>query len=179
MNRFPGDTDEELEQVRQLALEFGAAGAAISEGFAHGGAGAEQLAHAVALATEETAGFKPVYELDQPIEAKINAIACRVYGADGVDLSPVARQKIARLTALGLDGLPICMAKTHLSLSDDPAKLNAPTGFRITVRDLRPYTGAGWLLALCGDMQTMPGLGAHPAAFDIDLDAGGRAVGLF
>ncbi len=179
MNRFPADTDEELETVKRLALELGAHGAEISEGFARGGAGAEALARAVALAAEDETQFAPVYELDSPIEAKIETIARRIYGADGVDFTPLARQRIERLTAAGLGGLPICMAKTHLSLSDDPAKLNAPTGFRITVRDLRPYTGAGWLLALCGDMQTMPGLGAHPAAFDIDIDADGRTVGLF
>jgi formate--tetrahydrofolate ligase len=179
VNRFPTDTDEELESVKRLALELGAHGAEISEGFAKGGAGAEALARAVALAAEHDTRFAPVYELDSPIEAKIEMIARRIYGADGADFTPLARQRIERLTAAGVGGLPICMAKTHLSLSDDPAKLNAPTGFRITVRDIRPYTGAGWLLALCGDMQTMPGLGAHPAAFDIDIDADGRTVGLF
>ncbi len=179
VNRFPSDSDDELATVRRLAQELGAHGAEISEGFARGGAGAEALARAVELATEEATAFAPVYELDRPIEEKIEAIARRIYGADGVDFTPLARQRVERLTAAGLGGLPICMAKTHLSLSDDPAKLNAPTGFRITVRDLRPYTGAGWLLALCGDMQTMPGLGPHPAAFDIDIDADGRTVGLF
>ena len=179
VNRFPTDTDAELEHVRRLALELGAHGAAVSEGFERGGAGAEELAAAVDLAAEAGTSFKPVYGLDEPIERKIEAIARRVYGADGVDFLPAAQRTIERLTALGLDGLPICMAKTHLSLSDNPALLNAPVGFRITVRDLRPYTGAGWLLALCGDMQTMPGLGPRPAAFDIDLDADGRIVGLF
>ena len=179
VNRFPGDTDEELETVKRLALELGAHGAEISEGFARGGEGAEALARAVALAAEDETQFAPVYELDSPIEAKIETIARRIYGADGADFTPQARQRIERLTAAGLGGLPICMAKTHLSLSDDPAKLNAPEGFRITVRDLRPYTGAGWLLALCGEMQTMPGLGPHPAAFEIDIDADGRTVGLF
>ena len=179
VNRFPTDTDAELEHVRRLALELGAHGAAVSEGFERGGAGAEELAAAVDLAAEAGTSFKPVYGLDEPIERKIETIARRVYGADGVDFLPAAQRTIERLTALGLDGLPICMAKTHLSLSDNPALLNAPVGFRITVRDLRPYTGAGWLLVLCGDMQTMPGLGPRPAAFDIDLDADGRIVGLF
>ncbi len=179
VNRFPTDTDDELATVRRLALELGAHGAEISEGFASGGAGAEALARAVELASEEATAFAPVYDLDLPIDAKIEAIARRIYGADGADFTAVARRRIDQLTAAGLGGLPICMAKTHLSLSDDPAKLNAPTGFRITVRDLRPYTGAGWLLALCGDMQTMPGLGSHPAAFEIDIDADGRTVGLF
>ena len=179
VNRFPTDSDEDVETVRQLALSLGAHGAAVCDGFERGGAGAEELAEAVAAAVEEEHTFRPVYELDEPIAAKIKAIACRVYGADGVDFLPAAQRKLEELTALGLGGLPICMAKTHLSLSDDPAKLNAPTGFRVTVRDIRPYTGAGWLLALCGDMQTMPGLGAKPAAFAIDVDADGRTVGLF
>ena len=179
VNRFPTDTDAELEHVRRLALELGAHGAAVSEGFERGGAGAEELAAAVDLAAEAGTSFRPVYGLDEPIERKIETIARRVYGADGVDFLPAAQRTIERLTELGLDGLPICMAKTHLSLSDDPALLNAPVGFRITVRGLRPYTGAGWLLVLCGDMQTMPGLGPRPAAFDIDLDADGRIVGLF
>jgi formate--tetrahydrofolate ligase len=179
VNRFPADTDDELETVRRLALELGAHGAEISEGFSSGGAGAEALAQAVALAAEAGTQFAPVYELGSPIEAKIETIARRVYGADGADFTPLARARIERLTAAGLGDLPICMAKTHLSLSDDAAKLNAPTGFRITVRDLRAYTGAGWLLALCGDMQTMPGLGPHPSAFEIDIDADGRTVGLF
>jgi formate--tetrahydrofolate ligase len=179
VNRFPGDTDEELETVKRLALGLGAHGAEISEGFERGGEGAEALARAVALAAEDETHFAPVYELDSTIETKIETIARRIYGADGADFTPQARQRIERLTAAGLGGLPICMAKTHLSLSDDQAKLNAPEGFRITVRDLRPYTGAGWLLALCGEMQTMPGLGPHPAAFEIDIDANGRTVGLF
>jgi formate--tetrahydrofolate ligase len=179
VNRFPADTDEELETVRRLALQLGAHGAEISDGFRTGGAGAEALARAVALAADDEAHFAPVYELDSPIETKIETIARRIYGADGAEFTPLARRRIERLTAAGLGGLPICMAKTHLSLSDDAAKLNAPSGFRITVRDLRPYTGAGWLLALCGDMQTMPGLGPRPAAFDIDIDADGRTVGLF
>jgi formate--tetrahydrofolate ligase len=179
VNRFPGDSDEDVETVRQLALSLGAHGASVCEGFERGGAGAEELAEALAEAVEEEHGFKPVYELNEPIDRKIEAIARRVYGADGVDFLPVARRKLDELTRLGLDHLPICMAKTHLSLSDDPSKLNAPTGFRITVRDVRPYTGAGWLLALCGDMQTMPGLGANPAAFAIDVDGEGRTVGLF
>ena len=179
VNRFPGDSDEDIETVRHLALSLGAHGAAVCEGFEHGGAGAEHLAEAVVAAVEKEQRFSPVYELDETIAAKIRAIATRVYGAEGVDFLPAAQRKLEELTELGLGGLPICMAKTHLSLSDDPAKLNAPTGFRITVRDIRPYTGAGWLLALCGDMQTMPGLGAKPAAFGIDVDAGGKTVGLF
>ena len=110
---------------------------------------------------------------------KIEAIATRVYGADGVFYTRVARERIDQFTKAGLDRLPICMAKTHLSLSDDVALTNAPTGFTVTVRDLRPYTGAGWIVALCGEMQTMPGLGRTPAAINVDLDEAGRIVGLF
>ena len=122
---------------------------------------------------------KQLYPLEVTIEAKIEAIAQRVYGADGISLLPAAQEKIKQFAAAGFDRLPICMAKTHLSLSHDATLANAPTGFTVTVRDIRAYTGAGWLVALCGDMQTMPGLGKHPAAFDIDLGPDGRTVGLF
>ncbi len=117
--------------------------------------------------------------LDAPIEEKIRLIATRVYGADGVELLPAAKKKAADWAGSDLARLPICMAKTHLSLSHDPALKNAPTGFTVTVRDLRPYTGAGWIVALCGDMMTMPGLGKTPAAFAIDIDESGETVGLF
>ena len=103
----------------------------------------------------------------------------QVYRADGAVFLQTAKDKIGRYTRDGLDRLPICMAKTHLSLSHDPALVNAPTGFEVTVRDIRAYTGAGWLVALCGTMQTMPGLGASPAAFNVDIDEDGRTVGLF
>jgi formyltetrahydrofolate synthetase len=179
VNRRPGDTDAEVDLVKRLALEHGAFAAATSSAYERGGEGAVELAEAVADAVEQPSSFAPVYPLDAPIADKIEAIARRVYGADGIFLLKTARDKIARFSAQGLDTLPICMAKTHLSLSHDAALLNAPTGFTVTVRDVRPYTGAGWLLALLGDMQTMPGLGEHPAAFDIDIDERGRTVGLF
>ena len=124
-----------------------------------------------------SSGF--AYESDAPIAEKIRAIATDVYGADGVFLLKTAKDKAAAFEASGLGDLPICMAKTHLSLSHDATLLNAPTGFTVTVRDLRPYTGAGWIVALCGDMQTMPGLGKTPAAHAIDIDADGNTVGLF
>jgi len=179
VNRFPDDREEELEAVRRLALEYGAHAAEPSEGFERGGDGATALAEAVADAAEQPNAFRHTYELDEPIDAKIEAIARKVYGADGTVFLQTARDKIARFTADGLDALPICMAKTHLSLSHDPQLANAPTGFDVTVRDLRAYTGAGWLVALCGTMQTMPGLGVSPAALGIDLDEEGRTVGLF
>lgn len=179
VNRFPEDTDDEVAIVRRLALEAGARGAEVNEGFERGGAGAAALAEAVADAAAAPTDFRPVYELDDSIESKIEKIAMRVYGADGVVFLPAARGAIRRFGEQGYDHLPVCMAKTHLSLSHDPALLNAPSGFTVTVRDIRAYTGAGWLVALCGDMMTMPGLGATPAAVNVDIDDHGQTVGLF
>jgi formate--tetrahydrofolate ligase len=179
VNRFPSDSDEDLELVRKLALENGAYAAEINEGFERGGEGATALAEAVVHAAEQPSDFDFTYALDAPIEEKIRLIATKVYGADGVNLLPAAKQKAAAFEQSGLGELPICMAKTHLSLSHDPTLRNAPTGFTVPIRDLRPYTGAGWIVALCGDMMTMPGLGKTPAAFAIDVDENGETVGLF
>jgi formate--tetrahydrofolate ligase len=179
VNRFPGDTDEEVELVRRLALEHGAHAAELNEAFERGGEGAAALAEAVVDAADHPNAFEFTYPIEAPIEAKIEAIATRVYGAGSVVFLQTAKDKIRQFAAGGLGRLPICMAKTHLSLSHDPALANAPTGFELTVRDVRAYTGAGWLVALCGTMQTMPGLGATPAAFNVDIDADGRTVGLF
>jgi formate--tetrahydrofolate ligase len=179
VNRFPADTDEEIEQVREIAVANGAFAAEANEAVVRGGEGAAELAEAVVAATEEPSDFAPVYPLDETIERKIEAIATRVYGADGILLQPAARQKIEEFNRVGFDKLPICMAKTHLSLSHDPSLANAPTGFTVTVRDIRAYTGAGWLVALCGDMQTMPGYGRTPAAHSVDIDDEGRTIGLF
>jgi formyltetrahydrofolate synthetase len=179
VNRFPADTDEEIEQIRRIALANGAFAAEANEAVVRGGEGAAALAEAVIAATEQPSTFAPVYPLDDSIERKIEAIATRVYGADGILLQPAARKKIEEYERVGFDKLPICMAKTHLSLSHDPTLANAPTGFTVTVRDIRAYTGAGWLVALCGDMQTMPGYGKTPAAMNVDIDDEGRTVGLF
>jgi formyltetrahydrofolate synthetase len=179
INRFPGDTDDEVACVRRLALELGAHSAAVNSAFEDGGEGARELAEAVVDAAETPNAFEPMYELDAPIVAKIEAIAKRIYGADGIFLLPAAQNDVKRFTEQGLGTVPICMAKTHLSLSHDPALTNAPTGFTVPVRAVRAYTGAGWLVALCGDMQTMPGLSASPAAFNVDIDENGRTVGLF
>jgi formate--tetrahydrofolate ligase len=179
VNRFPGDTDEELELVRTLALEHGAHAAELNEAFERGGEGATALAEAVVDAAEQPNEFDFVYPLEASIEEKIEAVCTRVYGADGVEFLPAAREKIRVFTEQGYDRLPVCMAKTHLSLSHDPSLLNAPTGFRPTIRDIRAYTGSGWLVPLLGDMQTMPGLGVKPAAFDVDIDENGKTVGLF
>ena len=179
INRFPGDPDEEVDAVRRLALEGGAHAAELNEAFERGGEGASELAEALVDAAEQDSSFAPIYPLEAPIDAKIEAVCKRVYGAEGVFFLPAAQEKIKTFTENGFDNLPICMAKTHLSLSHDPSLLNAPTGFTVTVRDIRAYTGAGWLVPLLGDMQTMPGLGATPAAFDVDIDENGRTIGLF
>jgi formate--tetrahydrofolate ligase len=179
VNRFPDDTDEEIETVRKLALEYGAHAAEVNDGFERGGEGATELAEAVVDATSEPAPFAPIYELEQPIADKIEAICKRVYGAEDVVFLPAAEEKLELFPEVGFDQLPICMAKTHLSLSHDPSLLNAPTGFTVTVRDIRAFTGAGWLVPLLGDMQTMPGLGVTPAAINVDIDDNGRTVGLF
>ena len=179
VNRRPEDTDEEVELVKRLAGEGGAFAAAVSEGFAEGGKGVAELAEAVVAAADQPNQFRLLYEDGESIKAKIETVARRVYGASEVVYYMEAEKKIAQFAAEGLSGLPVCMAKTPLSLSADPELLGAPTGFQLPVRDLRAYTGAGWLVPLCGAIQQMPGLGRTPAAFDVDVDAEGRTVGLF
>jgi formate--tetrahydrofolate ligase len=179
VNRRPEDTDEECELVKRMALESGAFAAEINDAFARGGEGAAALAEAVVAASEQPNEFEPLYGLDEPIATKIETIATRVYGASGVSFQPAALEKMKRYTETGLGELPICMAKTHLSLSHDPLLVNAPEGFTVPVRDLRAYTGAGWIVALCGDMMTMPGLSVTPALQNVDIDASGTTVGLF
>jgi formyltetrahydrofolate synthetase len=179
INRFPDDTKDEIQLVQRLALQQGAYAAEINDGFEHGGKGAAQLAEAVVAAADQPSNFNHLYPLDAPIEQKIETIAKRVYGADGITLLKPAHDKIAQLNQAGHNTLPICMAKTHLSLSNDPTLKNAPTGITVTIRHLRHYTGAGWIVALCGDMQTMPGYGKTPAAINVDIDTEGRTVGLF
>ena len=179
VNKFPTDTQDELELARKLALEHGAYAAEINTAFEDGGKGATALAEAVIGAADQPSAFEFTYPADAPIEEKVRLIATKVYGADGAELLPAAKARAPELERQGLGTLPICMAKTHLSLSHDPALKNAPTGFTVPVRDLRPYTGAGWIVALCGDMMTMPGLGKVPAAHAIDIDGDGQTVGLF
>jgi formate--tetrahydrofolate ligase len=179
VNRRPGDTDEEVELVRELALEGGALAAEVNDGFTRGGEGAAALAEAVADACERPSDFTLTYQADDSIEAKIQKVATKVYGAADVVFYLDAQRKIRQYQDDGLGRLPICMAKTHLSLSADPALLNAPENFTLPVRDLRAYTGAGWLVPLCGDIQQMPGLGKTPAALNVDIDADGKTVGLF
>jgi formate--tetrahydrofolate ligase len=179
VNRRPGDADEEVELVRTMAMEHGAFAAEVNDGFAAGGPGAADLAQAVVDACEAPSAFRSLYPDDASIVEKIEAIATRIYGASGIYLYADAERKIAQYHADGLDALPICMAKTHLSLSADAALLNAPENFTLPVRDMRAYTGAGWLVPLCGDIQQMPGLGTAPAALNVDIDETGRTVGLF
>ncbi len=176
VNAFEDDDLVDLHRVRELALESGAQWAEVSDGFRQGGAGTLALAEAVLEAAARPQRPRCFYALDAPIEQKLARIAVRAYGADGVELSAEAKRDVAALTAEGLDRLPVCMAKTPLSLSHDPALKNAPTGFVLPIRGLRAYTGAGWLVALCGDVMTMPGLPADPSAAHIDIDNDGRTV---
>jgi formate--tetrahydrofolate ligase len=179
INLFPTDTEAEVELVRQRSLAAGADGAYVSEVWAKGGAGAEELARAVLKAAERPTQFRFLYELDRPIKDKIETIATRIYGADGVDYLPAAEQQIKKYTDLGYANLPICMAKTHLSLSHDPALKGRPRGFRVPIRDVRASMGAGFLYPLVGEMRTMPGLPSEPNTWKIDLDDDGNVVGLF
>jgi formyltetrahydrofolate synthetase len=181
INTFATDTLAEMELIRKTAIQEGGAEAAlICRHWELGGAGALELAQAVIKASQKPSQFKFLYPLDLPIKAKIEIIAGEIYGADGVDYSPEAEERIAAYTRLGFDQLPICMAKTHLSLSHDANLKGVPKGFRIPVRDVRASVGAGFLYPLLGKMSTMPGLPTRPAFFDVDLDLEtGRVVGLF
>ena len=180
VNRFSTDTLAELETVRQAALEFGAFDAVVSNHWELGGEGAVELAKAVMRAAEQPVDFRFLYDLDMPIKEKIETICREVYGADGVDYSPLAEERIAEYTRLGDDNLPICMAKTHLSISHDPALKGAPRGFRVPIRDIRASVGAGFLYPLVGKMRTMPGLPTRPAFMNVDIDLeSGKVVGLF
>ena len=180
VNRFPTDTPAELELVRKIALGHpGVADAVVADHFSQGGAGAIALAEAVVKASEKPADFKFLYPLDVPLKQKIETIAREVYGADGVDYSELAEVRIAEYTRMGYDKLPICMAKTHLSLSHDPELKGVPKGFRIPIRDVSASVGAGFVYPLLGTMSTMPGLPTRPAYYDIDIDfETGRILGL-
>jgi formate--tetrahydrofolate ligase len=178
VNRHPGDTTAEVHTVRRLAIEAGALAAAVNDGYELGGDGAVGLAESVVAASESARPLRLLYEDGEPLARKIEAVATRAYGAAGIELSPAAERQAARLEAEGSGGLPVCIAKTHLSLSHDPTLANAPKGFTLPVRELRAYTGAGWVVALCGEMQTMPGLPADPAASRIEVDDRGRVLGL-
>ena len=179
VNNFPTDTEKEIDALRELAGGAGAETVVVNRAFGEGGAGAVELAEAVVEACEQPSSFHLLTPDGTPIRDQIEAIATRVYGADGVDYLPQAEKDIARMDQLGFGTFPVCMAKTHLSLSHDPSLLNRPTGFRLPVRGVVPSAGAGFVVVLCGDMQRMPGLGRTPAFTKVDLDADGRIVGLF
>ena len=179
INKFTTDTDKEIELIRDIALKAGAEDAVLSDVWAKGGAGGAELAEAVVKACEKPSDFKFLYPLDASIKEKIETIATKVYGADGVDYLPEAEKQIKRFTELGFDKLPICMAKTHLSLSHDPKLKGAPTGFTVPVREVRASVGAGFLYPLLGTMRTMPGLPSVPAGAHVDIDENGNVVGLF
>jgi formyltetrahydrofolate synthetase len=180
VNRFLTDSPAELELIRKAAIEEGGAqDAVICDHWEKGGEGAVDLAHAVVKAAEQPAHFKFLYPLEWTIKQKIEIIAKEVYGADGVDYLPEAEERIADYTRLGFDKLPICMAKTHLSLSHDAALKGVPTGFRIPIRDVRASVGAGFLYPLLGTMSTMPGLPTRPIFMEIDIETDtGKIIGL-
>lgn len=179
INHFTNDTEKEVELVRLRAQAAGADEVALSEVWAKGGEGGRELAEAVVRACELPSNFKLLYPDDYSIKQKIETIATEIYGADGVDYAPAAEAKVKLYTEMGLSHLPICMAKTHLSLSHDPTKKGRPKGYRLPVRDIRASVGAGFLYPICGDMRTMPGLPSHPAGMDIDIDENGVVSGLF
>src|SRR5690606_29971604 len=179
INPFEGDHAEEIEAIKRIALEAGALGAVEARHFQKGGEGAVELAAMVVEAANQPNEFHHLYDLDLPIKAKIETIATKIYGADGADYEPAADKQIRDYEANGFGNLPICMAKTHLSLSHDPALKGAPRGFRLPVREVRASVGAGFIYPICGDMMTMPGLSEHPAAEGVDIDENGNIVGLF
>jgi formyltetrahydrofolate synthetase len=180
VNSFKYDTEEELKLVQRIAHEAGAEGAFKCTHWMHGGKGAIELAEAVIEASKKTNNFEFLYPLDWSIKQKIECIATRIYGADGVDYAPEAEAKVELYTRLGFDKLPINMAKTHLSLTHDPNLKGRPTGWRLPIRDIRASVGAGFLYPLCGAMRTMPGLPTRPVFYDVDLDLKtGKVVGLF
>ena len=178
VNAFPTDTEAELRLVEDKCRELSVR-AVLSEVWAKGGEGGKALAEEVVRLCEEPDHFQYVYDVNDSIEAKLNAIATKVYHADGVIISAPAKKQLKQLTDLGFDNLPICMAKTQFSFSDDAGKLGAPRGFKITVRDLKVNAGAGFLVAKTGDIMTMPGLPKVPSAEKIDVDENGRITGLF
>ena len=178
INAFPTDTKEELDFVEEKCNALGAS-VALSQVWAKGGEGGVELAEKVLEAMKQPADFHYMYEVEQSIPEKIEAIAKAIYGADGVDFTASAKKQLAEIEALGLDKMPICMAKTQYSLSDDATKLGRPEGFRITVKELRISAGAGFIVALTGNMLTMPGLPKKPAAENMDIDVNGKITGLF
>jgi formate--tetrahydrofolate ligase len=178
LNAFPGDHESEFREIEAIARETDAR-CAVSTHVVDGGAGAADLARAVTEASQEPTDFRYTYELDQPLVAKIEAIATKIYGADGVEVSVPAAKALREYEAQGFGSLPVVIAKTHLSISHDPKLRGAPTGWRLPIREVRLAAGAGYVYAIAGSMRTMPGLGAAPAAERIDIDESGNIVGLY
>jgi len=180
VNKFSTDTPAELSLIKELAVAGGADAAIISNHWAEGGAGARELAAAVIACCEAPSNFKFLYDLNLPIEEKITVVCKEIYGADGIELSDLARTQIDTYTRQGFSGLPICMAKTQYSFSHDASLKGVPTGFTVPIRAVRLSAGAGFLYPLLGDMQTMPGLGTRPGFWEVGLDPeSGSVVGLF
>lgn len=179
VNRFPTDTDKEIDFIIEKCRELGV-NVRLSTVWADGGAGGKELAEEVIrLCAEEKGDFTFAYKTEEPIEKKIEAVVKKVYGGDGVIITPAAQKEIETLEKLGFSSLPVCIAKTQYSFSDDPALLGAPSGFKVTVRKVKVSAGAGFIVVLTGDVMTMPGLPKHPAAENIDVTADGKIVGLF
>jgi formate--tetrahydrofolate ligase len=178
VNRFPGDTDAEIQFVERTAIAAGASAAHVSTMFADGGKGGEALAHAIVKACEEPRSFRLLYPSEASLKEKIETIATRIYGADGVDYEPLAEQQLAMFEERGYGRFAICMAKTQYSLSHDPALKGRPTGYRFKVRDARVAVGAGFVIPLAGEIMTMPGLGKSPGGARIDIDQDGNVVGM-
>ncbi len=179
VNRFPTDTDSEIDFIIKKCKELGV-NTVLSDVWAKGGEGGEALAREVVrLCDEEQGDFTYAYELDGTIEDKIEAVVKKVYGGDGISVMPAAKKQIAQLTALGFDKLPVCIAKTQYSFSDDPTKLGAPENFTVTIKNVKVSAGAGFIVVMTGDILTMPGLPKSPAAERIDVDENGKITGLF
>jgi formyltetrahydrofolate synthetase len=184
INRFKSDTPAELDLVRKIAMESGAYAAEVSEVWEFGGEGGRALAEAVVSAAESNervngAGPHPLYPVDMPIKDKIVSIARNMYGADDVDFLPEATRQMRLYTELGWDKMPVCVAKTQYSLSDNASLKGRPSGFAVTIREVRAYTGAGFLTPIAGEIMTMPGLPSNAAFGNMDLDENGEIVGLF
>ncbi len=177
INAFPGDHAGDIAAIKEIAEEYGAR-AAVATHFSDGGKGATELAEAVREAAQEESSFKVLYPDEMPLRDKINEVATKVYGADGVEYTAAANSQIDTYEAAGFGNLPVCIAKTHLSISSDAKLKGAPTGWTLPVREVRASVGAGFIYPICGDMRTMPGLGKTPAAKNIDIDANGEIVGL-
>jgi formate--tetrahydrofolate ligase len=178
INRFPTDAEAELDLVRDVALAAGASSAHVSELYAKGGAGGEELADALVEAAEGPPSFRFLYPLDMPLEEKIRTLATKVYGASSVDYTEEARRKLADFERRGYGQFPVCMAKTQMSLSHDPKLVGRPTGFAFPIKDVRVSVGAGFVYPLAGEIMTMPGLGREPGGMRIDIDGRGDVVGM-